>query len=78
MIYIREANYRNRGELYLEHRFNGVELKLTYANETLANLNKLWKRPVHIETVIENQPTILSFDGAENRMSAIGKPAKQR
>ncbi len=69
IIAIRDANYKNRGELFLEHRYSGVELKLNYAQETLANLERLWKRPVHIETVLEDSKTILSFDGKEHSQS---------
>jgi stage V sporulation protein R len=65
IIYVRDGNYRNRGELFLEHRYDGVELKLSYARDALANLYKLWKRPVHIETVVEGRTTRLSFDRLE-------------
>jgi stage V sporulation protein R len=66
IIAVRDGNYRNRGELFLEHKFSGVELKLSYATDTLENLQKLWGRPVHIETVFQNTTTILSFDGSEH------------
>lgn len=62
-IYVQDGNYRNRGELYLTHRYQGVELKQDYAQDTLANLQKLWNRPVHIETVVDDKPTVLSYDG---------------
>lgn len=62
-IYVQDGNHRNRGELYLSHQYQGVELKQDYARDTLVNLEKLWRRPVHIETVIDNKPTVLSFDG---------------
>jgi stage V sporulation protein R len=62
-IYVQDGNYRNRGELYLLHQYEGIELKQDYAQDTLANLQKLWRRPVHIETVIDDKPSILSFDG---------------
>ena len=67
-IYVVDGNYRNRGELYLLHKYMGVELKMDYARDTLANLGKLWSRPVHIETVIDDKPTILSFDGSEHEI----------
>ncbi|WP_339727123.1 SpoVR family protein [uncultured Gimesia sp.] len=63
VIYVQDANYKNRGELYLEHEFLGVELKLDYAQDTLVNLHRIWKRPVNIETVVDDRPTILSYDG---------------
>lgn len=67
-IYVVDGNYRNRGELYLLHQFQGVELKQDYAQDTLANLEKLWHRPVHIETVVDDKPTILSFDGSSHEI----------
>lgn len=68
-IAVRDANYKNRGELFLEHQFNGVELQLDYARDTLVSLHTLWKRPVHIETALEGLTTILSYDGSEHTSS---------
>lgn len=66
IIRVIDGNYKNRGELYLQHKFNGVELKLSYAYDTLAALQKLWGRPVHIESVFEGFITVLSFDGRQH------------
>ncbi|MBW3540160.1 MAG: SpoVR family protein [Planctomycetes bacterium] len=71
-IYVVDGNYRNRGELYLMHRYQGVELKLDYARDTLQNLELLWSRPVHVETVIDDVPTVLSYDGHAHEMKAKG------
>ncbi len=68
LIAVRDGNYQNRGELLLEHHYSGVELKLSYANDTLANLYRLWNRPVHIESVMEEQKTLISFDGSEHQV----------
>lgn len=65
-ISVIDGNYRNRGELYLRHDYQGTELKLDYARDTLENLQKLWSRPVHIETVVDDEQTIMSFDGSEH------------
>jgi stage V sporulation protein R len=67
IISVRDGNYKNRGELFLEHRFNGAELKLNFATDTLAAVFHLWKRPVHIQTVLENHVTTLSYDGKEHK-----------
>ncbi|MGE3778342.1 MAG: SpoVR family protein, partial [Pirellulaceae bacterium] len=67
MIAVRDANFRNRNELFLEHRYNGVELKMSYASDALANIYQLWKRPVHLETVLDGHITTLSFDGKEQK-----------
>jgi stage V sporulation protein R len=72
LIAVRDGNYKNRGELFLEHQFNGVELKISWARDTLVNLYRLWNRPVHIETVLEGTATILSFDGSEQKLEKSG------
>lgn len=52
-IYVVDGNHKNRGELYLLHKYEGVELKEDYARETLVRLYKLWgKRPVWLETKV--------------------------
>jgi stage V sporulation protein R len=71
-IYVINGNYRNRGELLLKHQHNGIDLKLNYAQDTLANLQYVWTRPVHLETVVDGKPTLLSFDGTEQTTKAIG------
>jgi stage V sporulation protein R len=65
-IVVRDGNYKNRGELYLEHEYSGVELQIDFAKETLYNVERLWRRPVHLETVLEDSHTVLSFDGQDH------------
>ncbi len=69
-IYVQDGNYKNRGELYLRHEYQGVELKQDYARDTLMNLQRLWGRPVHIETVVEDEPTVISYDGTTHEVRA--------
>ncbi|PDW04169.1 SpoVR family protein [Candidatus Viridilinea mediisalina] len=64
-IYVEDGNYNNRGELYLRHRHEGVDLKLDYARETMRNIHKIWTRPVHLETVIDERRRLLGFDGSD-------------
>ena len=73
LIVVRDGNYKNRGELFLEHQFNDVELKINYAQDTLENLYRLWSRPVHIETVLDGATTVLSFDGTEHKSEKSGE-----
>jgi stage V sporulation protein R len=68
-IFAVDANYMNRGELLLAHRHEGVDLKLNYARETLKNVEKVWRRPVSILTVIDDKPKRIRFDGQEIGMS---------
>jgi stage V sporulation protein R len=66
IIRIVNSNHRNRGELYLMHHHEGVDLKLNLAEDTLRNLHSLWQRPVHLETTIFERRKLLSFDGKEH------------
>jgi stage V sporulation protein R len=76
-IFVVDANYENRGELYLRHRHEGVDLRHDYARATLLNLSKLWKRPVHLETVLEEKGKLLSCNGKEvsEAEAAVGQVA---
>jgi len=67
IIRIVDGNFSNRGELYLAHQYEGVELEIAKARDTLANLHAVWGRPVHLETVLEGKGRIYSFDGQEHK-----------
>ncbi len=85
-IYVVDGNYRNRGELLLLHQHNGVDLKTDHAADTLANVQYIWGRPVHIQTVIDDKPSMMSYDGSEHSTRTLGEaddprrtgPAKTR
>ncbi|MCB9785346.1 MAG: SpoVR family protein [Deltaproteobacteria bacterium] len=62
-IYVEDANHKNRGELMLWHKHDGQDLKADYGRATLANLVKLWSRPVHIRTQVDDKSVIWSHDG---------------
>jgi stage V sporulation protein R len=72
IIRVKEGNYRNRGELYLQHEHFGIDLKLDHAQDTLRHLNRLWGRPVHIETSVDGRSTLLSFDGTDQTIRPLG------
>lgn len=64
IIEVTDANYQNRGELYLIHRWENIDLRGDYAYATLENLQAVWGRPVHLETAVTDKgPALLSFDG---------------
>jgi stage V sporulation protein R len=85
-IYVIDGNYRNRGELLLKHQHSGVDLRLDQAADTLANIQFIWGRPVHLTTLVDGKPTTLSFDGTDHTIKTGGEsddtrsktPAKTR
>jgi stage V sporulation protein R len=72
-IYVVDGNYRNRGELLLQHKHTGVELRLDQAADTLANVQFIWGRPVHLQTLVDGKPTTLSFDGTDHSIKTGGE-----
>ena len=71
IIRVLEGNYKNRGELYLLHDWSGADLQFEHAQLTLQNLQKIWGRPVHIETQENGKGRLLSFDGQQSTTKEI-------
>jgi len=71
LIRVLDGNFENRGELLMAHHHEGRDLKWNFADETLVNLQRLWKRPVHVETIKEGKRVRLSFDGKENKITEL-------
>jgi len=66
-IYVQDGNYENKGELYLYHKHEGVDLKIPQAKDTLRNIYTIWQRPVNLETMVEGRKKILRYDGREHK-----------
>ena len=73
MIKVMDANYRNRAELLLQHRYEEVELDKNFAVDTLRNLHSIWSRPVHIRSIMEDKPVLMSFDGNEFSQKVVSE-----
>jgi stage V sporulation protein R len=69
-IQVEDGDHKKARELYLRHVFEGREIDIAYAERVLRYLHAIWGRPVHIETVLDDQPCVLSFDGQENTRRA--------
>ena len=63
VIVVEDGNHGNRGELLLRHRWDGLDVRVDWARETLESLQRIWRRPVHFATVLEGRGRVLSFDG---------------
>jgi stage V sporulation protein R len=63
VIHVNDGDFNQRGELYLLHRHEGVDLDIHYAERTLRHVHRLWGRPVHLETRARDKRLVLSFDG---------------
>lgn len=59
-VLVKDGNFENRGELLLWHKYQGVDLDLKWARDTLVSLAEIWRRPVNIETEVDGQKKIIS------------------
>jgi len=80
-IYVVDGNYANRGELYLAHKHNGLDIEIKTAVETLKNIHRVWQRPVHLQARIDDDMILFSFAGDQPKQQTIHddlpKPAHQ-
>jgi len=65
-IAVEDANHDNRGELLIKHRHEGVDLHEENAQATLAALERIWRRPVNIQTIVEGKTRLLRYDGKDH------------
>jgi len=65
-IVVADGDYNNNRELYLKHLYESAELDMTYARRVLEHVHTLWGRPVHLETVVDDEPARLHYNGEEH------------
>lgn len=69
-----DDDHEGRGELLLVHHHDGRDLQFAHAAETLKNLAKLWRAPVHLLTKEEGAGRRLTTDGRE--FTSVDLPAE--
>nr|MDQ2688218.1 SpoVR family protein [Armatimonadota bacterium] len=62
VITVEDGDYKRRGELLLKHAYDGKALDPDYTERVLKNIQKLWGRAVHLDTVMDDNPLILTCD----------------
>jgi len=72
IISVVDGNFNQNGELLLTHLFEGVEMQPDYMKATMENLQVVWKKPVHLATVMDGEGRIFTWDGTEFRHSPFG------
>jgi stage V sporulation protein R len=66
-VYVVDGNYLNRGELFLAHKYIGVEVDAAKAVEVLRNIRMLWGRPVHLQMRVNDDMVVLSIHDPGDR-----------
>lgn len=59
-IDVAEDNYRNSGQILLNHHHEGEDLDRSYAEKTLGYVERLWGRPVYLRTVLDGREVTLT------------------
>src|SRR4051812_39101978 len=70
-IFVVDGNYANRGELYMAHKHNGLDMEIKTAIETLRNVHKIWQRPVHLQAQIDDDMMLFSYAGDQPKQQTI-------
>ena len=65
-IEVLDGDYNGNRELYLRHAFEGVELDSKYARKALEHVHTLWGRPVHLETIVDDERVVMHYDGEDH------------
>jgi stage V sporulation protein R len=65
-IEVVDGDYDRNRELYLRHRYEGAELDLKYARKVLEYVYRLWGRPVHLETKVDEDTLVMHYDGEDH------------
>lgn len=76
IIKIENANFENRGELLLHHVHEGLDLQPNYMDATMQNMYKIWKRPINLVTLMDNEPQLFRYDGSEYTRHSLGDEKK--
>lgn len=65
IIRIINGNHDNRGELFLLHTYEGINLRQDYVHDTLMHLAAIWHRPVLLQSQVDQQPILWRCDGQQ-------------
>jgi stage V sporulation protein R len=75
-ITVDDADFNRNTELLLHHHYESQELDLPYAEKTLEYVQYIWGRPVHLETIFEERPMRLSYNGEKHSRTILDRSAK--
>jgi stage V sporulation protein R len=74
-IVVEDGDYNRNHELFLRHCYEGQDLDMDYAERTLRYVYRLWNRPVHLETIMDEKQVVLTYDG-ERARTKVGEAVK--
>ena len=72
-VKVTNGSHANRGELELTHIHEGFDIQMDWAQHTLLSVARLWGRPVHLVTRVDDQKFTMSHTGDEYTVSELNK-----
>ncbi|HEX8143437.1 MAG TPA: SpoVR family protein [Pyrinomonadaceae bacterium] len=66
-IEVVDGDYNGNRELYLRHAYEGAELDSRYGRKALEHVYTLWGRPVHLETVVDEERIVMHYNGEDHQ-----------
>jgi stage V sporulation protein R len=73
IISVVDGDFNKKEELLLVHLHEGVDLQPSYMQATMENIYGIWKKPVHLATVMEGEGRIFTYDGSEFKSESYDK-----
>jgi stage V sporulation protein R len=77
-IHVTDGNHSNRGELELTHQHEGMDIQLEWAESTMGNIARLWGRPVHLKTRVDDGEVTLHHDGDTFKAEGLKERGRKR
>jgi stage V sporulation protein R len=69
---VNDADFNRNTELLLRHHVESSrELDMVYAEKTLEYVYHIWSRPVHLETVADERPVRLTYNGQRHTQALL-------
>ncbi len=68
-----DHNMNQKGELLLSHLFEGVEMQPDYMKETMTRVFQIWGKPVHLATVLDKEPKVVTYNGEDFEIKDFDK-----
>ena len=67
-----DADFNRNTELLIRHHVEGDrELDIPYAEKTLEYVYQIWSRPVHLETLADERPVRMSYNGEKHTQALL-------
>ncbi len=73
IIQVVDSNFEGRGELLMTHLFEGIELQPDYMQECMTRIYNLWKKPINLATVLDEEGVIVRYDGSEFKNQKVNE-----